>query len=61
MGRRWAGTLDSVSTCPCGARLINSVMDSYEKQEAVADRVVTPTNMAQQKHNLKMPEPKCIS
>ncbi|NHB86370.1 S-type pyocin domain-containing protein [Photorhabdus tasmaniensis] len=46
MGRRWAGTLDSVSACPCRARLINSVMDSYEKQEEVADRAVAPTNMA---------------
>ncbi|PQQ39796.1 killer protein of pyocin s3 [Photorhabdus luminescens] len=33
MGQRLAGTLDSVSTCPCRARFINSVMDSYEKQE----------------------------
>ncbi|MCC8422967.1 S-type pyocin domain-containing protein [Photorhabdus thracensis] len=48
MGRRLAGTLDSVSTCPCRARLINSVMDSYEKQEEVADRAVAPTNMAAQ-------------
>ncbi|TDB40330.1 PAAR domain-containing protein, partial [Photorhabdus khanii] len=48
MGRRLAGTLDSVSTCPCRARLINSVMDSYEKQEEPADRAVAPTNMAAQ-------------
>ncbi|MGV8003016.1 S-type pyocin domain-containing protein [Photorhabdus temperata subsp. temperata] len=48
MGRRLAGTLDSVSTCPCRARLINSVMDSYEKQEEVADRAVAPTNMPAQ-------------
>ncbi len=48
MGRRLAGTLDSVSTCPCRAQLINSVMDSYEKQEEPADRVVAPTNMAAQ-------------
>ncbi|MGV8003820.1 S-type pyocin domain-containing protein [Photorhabdus temperata subsp. temperata] len=48
MGRRLAGTLDSVSTCPCRARLINSVMDSYEKQEEAADRAVAPTNMAAQ-------------
>ncbi|MQL48360.1 killer protein of pyocin s3 [Photorhabdus khanii] len=48
MGRRLAGTLDSVSTCPCRARLINSVMDSYEKQEESADRAVAPANMAAQ-------------
>ncbi|MBS9438231.1 killer protein of pyocin s3 [Photorhabdus noenieputensis] len=48
MGRKLAGTLDSVSTCPCRARFINSEMDSYEKQDKTADRVVAPTNMAQQ-------------
>ncbi|MCC8466451.1 S-type pyocin domain-containing protein [Photorhabdus bodei] len=48
MGRKLAGTLDSVSTCPCRARFINSEMDSYEKQNKAADRVVAPTNMAQQ-------------
>ncbi|NHB59671.1 S-type pyocin domain-containing protein [Photorhabdus sp. RW14-46] len=48
MGRKLAGTLDSVSTCPCRARFINSEMDSYEKQDKTADRVAAPTNMAQQ-------------
>ncbi|NHB95227.1 killer protein of pyocin s3 [Photorhabdus stackebrandtii] len=48
MGRRLAGTLDSVSTCPCRARLINFVMDSYEKQDESADRAVAPTNMVVQ-------------
>ncbi|MCC8373734.1 MULTISPECIES: S-type pyocin domain-containing protein [Photorhabdus] len=48
MGRKLAGTLDSVSTCPCRARFINSEMDSYEMQDKTADRVVAPTNMAQQ-------------
>ncbi|MCE1914839.1 PAAR domain-containing protein, partial [Enterobacter hormaechei] len=46
MGRKLAGTLDSVSTCPCRARFINSEMDSYEKQDKTADRVAAPTNMA---------------
>ncbi|MBS9435439.1 S-type pyocin domain-containing protein [Photorhabdus hainanensis] len=48
MGRKLAGTLDSVSTCPCRARFINSEMDSYEKQDKDADRVAAPTNMVQQ-------------
>ncbi|TDB54227.1 S-type pyocin domain-containing protein [Photorhabdus khanii] len=48
MGQRLAGTLDSVSTCPCRARLINSEMDSYEKQDEFADRAVAPANMAEQ-------------
>ncbi|MCC8456061.1 S-type pyocin domain-containing protein [Photorhabdus aegyptia] len=48
MGRKLAGTLDSVSTCPCRARFINSEMDSYEKQDKAADRVAAPTNMVQQ-------------
>ncbi|WP_147475174.1 PAAR domain-containing protein, partial [Pseudomonas syringae] len=34
-GKRVAGTLDSVSSCPCGARLIPSVLKAtYEKREA---------------------------
>ncbi|AZE94241.1 hypothetical protein C4J95_2219 [Pseudomonas orientalis] len=34
-GKRVAGTLDSVSSCPCGARLIPSVLTAtYEKREA---------------------------
>ncbi|MBC3953328.1 PAAR domain-containing protein [Pseudomonas folii] len=32
-GRSPAGTLDSSSTCPCRARLINSLSHSYEKQD----------------------------
>ncbi|SCZ62049.1 MULTISPECIES: S-type pyocin domain-containing protein [Photorhabdus] len=48
MGRKLAGTLDSVSTCPCRARFINSEMDSYEKQDKAADRVVAPANIVMQ-------------
>ncbi|OCQ53670.1 S-type Pyocin [Photorhabdus australis subsp. thailandensis] len=46
MGRKLAGTLDSVSTCPCRARFINSVMDSYEKQEQPVNHTATPAYMA---------------
>ncbi|MCE1914926.1 PAAR domain-containing protein, partial [Enterobacter hormaechei] len=48
MGRKLAGTLDSVSTCPCRARFINSEMDSYEKQEQPNNRATSPVNMATQ-------------
>ncbi|TNH44841.1 S-type pyocin domain-containing protein [Photorhabdus luminescens] len=48
MGRKLAGTLDSVSTCPCRARFINSEMDSYEKQDKAADRVIAPANIVMQ-------------
>ncbi|MBD8558234.1 PAAR domain-containing protein [Pseudomonas fluorescens] len=45
-GKRVAGTLDSVSSCPCGARLIPSVLKAtYEKREAeppVSQRIVQP-------------------
>ncbi|MCC8367277.1 PAAR domain-containing protein [Xenorhabdus griffiniae] len=30
MGTKLAGTLDSQSTCPCGANLIHSIPDSYQ-------------------------------
>ncbi|MCW7760435.1 S-type pyocin domain-containing protein [Photorhabdus luminescens] len=46
MGQQLAGTLDSVSTCPCRARFINSVMDSYEKQEQPRHQAVAPAYMA---------------
>nr|WP_277756344.1 S-type pyocin domain-containing protein [Rosenbergiella nectarea] len=32
-GRRLAGTLDSVSSCPCGARFIPSISDGYIKED----------------------------
>ncbi|MDD9341335.1 MAG: DUF4225 domain-containing protein [Providencia heimbachae] len=32
-GRMMAGTLDSFSSCPCKARLINSIQDSYAKED----------------------------
>lgn len=45
-GKRVAGTLDSVSSCPCGSRLIPSVLTAtYEKQDAeppVNQRVAQP-------------------
>ncbi|WP_289997078.1 S-type pyocin domain-containing protein [Photorhabdus laumondii] len=56
MGRKLAGTLDSVSTCPCRARFINSEMDSYEKQEQPNNRATTPVNMAVQNFSSPMEE-----
>lgn len=45
-GKRIAGTLDSVSSCPCGARLMPSVLTAtYEKKNAeppVSQRVAQP-------------------
>ncbi|HHR6501293.1 TPA: PAAR domain-containing protein [Providencia alcalifaciens] len=37
-GRKMAGTLDSFSSCPCKSRIINSINDSYAKEEAPAPR-----------------------
>ncbi|HEY3985678.1 PAAR domain-containing protein [Cedecea sp.] len=37
-GRSLAGTLDSVSSCPCRARFIPSIFDCYEKVSATAAR-----------------------
>ncbi|OCQ53448.1 hypothetical protein Ppb6_01335 [Photorhabdus australis subsp. thailandensis] len=48
MGRKLAGTMDSVSICPCRARFINSEMDSYEKQEQHNHPATAPVNMAAQ-------------
>ncbi|WP_339435928.1 PAAR domain-containing protein [Pseudomonas sp. EL_65y_Pfl1_R32] len=49
-GKRVAGTLDSVSSCPCGARLIPSVLKAtYEKREAeppASQRVAQPNETA---------------
>ncbi|WP_339455690.1 PAAR domain-containing protein [Pseudomonas sp. EA_65y_Pfl1_P120] len=49
-GKRVAGTLDSVSSCPCGARLIPSVLKAtYEKREAeppASQRVAQPNDTA---------------
>ncbi|WP_323839304.1 S-type pyocin domain-containing protein [Photorhabdus africana] len=56
MGRKLAGTLDSVSTCPCRARFINSEMDSYEKQEQPNNRATAPVNMAVQNFSSPMEE-----
>ncbi|HGY2575989.1 TPA: PAAR domain-containing protein [Providencia stuartii] len=40
-GRKIAGTLDSFSSCPCKAQLINSISDSYGKQdEPVRTRIM---------------------
>lgn len=35
-GRMMAGTLDSFSSCPCKARLINSITDCYSKEDEPA-------------------------
>jgi len=44
-GQMLAGTLDSISSCPCRATFINSIVDCYEKEEqtAVTDHVFTNT------------------
>lgn len=39
-GRRMAGTLDSFSSCPCKSRMINTINDSYAKEEQPASRMV---------------------
>ncbi|EKT66531.1 DUF4225 domain-containing protein [Providencia alcalifaciens] len=38
-GRRMAGTLDSFSSCPCKSRMINTINDSYAKEEQPAPRM----------------------
>ncbi|TDB59030.1 S-type pyocin domain-containing protein [Photorhabdus khanii] len=58
MGQRLAGTLDSVSTCPCKARFINSIMDCYEKESQPVNQAVAPANMAAQ--NLSSPVGKTV-
>ena len=44
-GRAMAGTLDSVSSCPCRATFINSIFDSYEKESSsvIASKSAIPT------------------
>ncbi|WP_051150938.1 S-type pyocin domain-containing protein [Tatumella saanichensis] len=37
-GRRLAGTLDSISSCPCGARFIPTIPDGYIKDEPPTDK-----------------------
>ncbi|WP_243733349.1 PAAR domain-containing protein [Proteus sp. G2669] len=37
-GRMMAGTLDSFSSCPCKARLINSITDCYSKEDEPMSR-----------------------
>ncbi|WP_241602510.1 S-type pyocin domain-containing protein [Rosenbergiella nectarea] len=37
-GRRLAGTLDSVSSCPCGARFIPSISDGYIKEDTAEEQ-----------------------
>ncbi|WP_387463716.1 S-type pyocin domain-containing protein [Photorhabdus sp. RM323S] len=56
MGHKLAGTLDSVSTCPCRARFINSEMDSYEKQEQPNHQATAPANMATQNFSSRVKE-----
>ncbi|KMW74892.1 hypothetical protein TI10_03875 [Photorhabdus luminescens subsp. luminescens] len=41
MEQRLAGTLDSIISCFCLARFINSLMGSYEKQKQPHHQVVT--------------------
>ena len=44
-GQAMAGTLDSVSSCPCRATFINSIFDSYEKESSsvIASKSAIPT------------------
>ena len=41
-GKRPAGTLDSVSTCPCRARFISSLKHTYEKADKPSVQVPPP-------------------
>ncbi|MDL9986923.1 DUF4225 domain-containing protein [Providencia rettgeri] len=41
-GRMMAGTLDSFSSCPCKARLINSITDCYSKEDEPMSRTYNP-------------------
>ncbi|EDU61041.1 MULTISPECIES: PAAR domain-containing protein [Morganellaceae] len=41
-GRMMAGTLDSFSSCPCKARLINSITDCYSKEDEPMSRAYNP-------------------
>ncbi|QCJ71557.1 killer protein of pyocin s3 [Providencia heimbachae] len=41
-GRMMAGTLDSFSSCPCKARLINSITDCYSKEDEPMSRAYSP-------------------
>lgn len=53
-GRRLAGTLDSVSSCPCKARFIPTIPDCYEqdtlsslKLSGITEEILTPTFLPQ--------------
>lgn len=41
-GKMLAGTLDSVSSCPCRATFINSIFDSYEKKTTATAFTTAP-------------------
>lgn len=41
-GQMMAGTLDSFSSCPCKARLINSITDCYSKEGELMSRSYNP-------------------
>ena len=51
-GRRLAGTLDSVSSCPCAARFIQTIPDGYIKDEPPTDKARLQA-IAQQKNRGK--------
>ncbi|MDR3433337.1 MAG: DUF2235 domain-containing protein [Rouxiella aceris] len=54
-GSMLAGTLDSVSSCPCRATFINTIFDCYEKEAAVAantfSTVIPPVTSMQSDHS----------
>ncbi len=57
-GRKVAGTLESVSSCPCRARFINSIQDCYSTEDShIAQE--SPLSMSQevsvmlQKHHIR--------
>jgi uncharacterized Zn-binding protein involved in type VI secretion len=60
-GRRLAGTLDSVSSCPCGARFIQTIPDCYirdDTPEEQAEKAPLPapvTQLEQQETGEKRP------
>ncbi|MDD9339991.1 MAG: DUF4225 domain-containing protein [Providencia heimbachae] len=46
-GRMMAGILDSFSSCPCKARLINSIQDSYAKEDEPVQTRMAVTSVSE--------------
>ena len=45
-GRRVAGTLDSISSCPCRARFIHSIPDCYEREDTAEEKAENKGRLA---------------